>query len=510
MNDFFDELSEGDIQLRDKYQFELKSEYSPIPGAKQNLYTSEFFIFVPSALQINPGTYTKKQFYFDQTNFIRLKTPRATLKELYNNSDPQAPLQRIYKLSQKKLNGEFEEVLKELKLYANIVRSSLRTKVSMLLDHLKHAEARSDFAVVGEEISEMVEDLTKIRQSFLGMRGRLGSVWDTKKGHEYWRYIDEFLSRTIEDYLSGLLVVMREAKRRSLNSADREIRQLIKNEVEYREQVQEKSTFADDPEKQREYEVYRRSLLKKFAYDALFLKVSRKKPSAPFKQFSAAVAAGLAMFFYVAMLSYYGFTTILIDSTAFIAISVFLYILKDRMKEGLRSFSSRFFSKYFPDYKTKIETPDGKTTLGVLKESFGFLSGEDIPSDINEIRNTEFHTELEEMERREECLYFRKEITLKPKMHEFAGQYYELNDIFRYNISRYLMKAGDSYKERLELNIENKDVQEIRCPKVYHINIIMREIRMGIGGQEHHEIKKVRLVLDKEGIKRIENVEGSS
>ncbi len=57
-----EELGEGDIHLRDKFQFEVKSEYSPIPGRATNTYTIEYFFFIPNALQINKHTYLKKHF----------------------------------------------------------------------------------------------------------------------------------------------------------------------------------------------------------------------------------------------------------------------------------------------------------------------------------------------------------------------------------------------------------------------------------------------------------------
>ena len=46
MDKFIRELESEDIHLRDKWQFELKSELFPLPNSQKNNYTQEFFIFI--------------------------------------------------------------------------------------------------------------------------------------------------------------------------------------------------------------------------------------------------------------------------------------------------------------------------------------------------------------------------------------------------------------------------------------------------------------------------------
>lgn len=84
IEDIWNELIEGEIHVRDKLQLELKNEFSINPNLKENRYKQEVFLFIPSPLQINPETYSKKQFYLDQTNLIRYKTPYMSLSDLIN------------------------------------------------------------------------------------------------------------------------------------------------------------------------------------------------------------------------------------------------------------------------------------------------------------------------------------------------------------------------------------------------------------------------------------------
>lgn len=507
MVDFYDELIEGDIHLRDKFQFELKSEYLPHPSLERNTYTLEFFFFIPAALQINRDTYTKEQFYYDQTNFIRLKTPGLSFQELIDASQERSPLHRIKVLYQSTSPVDEERVIEELKLYANIVRSAIRNRVRDFLDELKRANGNGPeaFLTIGREVVRFCEESQALRRTFLKWQEEMNARWQQGRLSEYCRYIDEFVSSVSERYSAGLLQDLAMRNRPELLPAQEALAELIAWESTHRAQRHERSPFADDPERRWEYTVYRGGLLKKFVFEALFLSLTRKEPMKTLQQVMAAVAAGLAMLFYVLFLSFYSVNPVW-DSTAFIVLSVLLYVLKDRLKEGIKNISSKLAVGWFPDYRTQIRTPNDQILLGYLNEYFMFLPPSKVPPEILEIRNTRFHTELEKARRMETLLYFKKEVTLLPQLVKQGDYIYELNDIFRYNLSRFLLKASDPFKDQLVYDPDSHQVQVVKGPKVYHINIIMRKSFTGPDHQPVVEYKKYRIVLDKDGIKRIEKV----
>lgn len=505
MTDFYEELSEGDIHIRDKFQFELKSEYSPLPTLGKNTYSLDFYFFVPLALQINKETYTKQQFYYDQTNFIRLKTPGLSLKELGEPAGNQATLGHIRALYESGEAVDEDRAVEDMKLYANIVRSAVRNRVRLLLEELRRLSDPTLLAGMAQEILQFCQEMQQMRKGYLEWQDELSSRWQQGRMYEYSQYIDEFISNISERYSAGLLQELASRNSAELASARKALVGLISSEVEHRKQRRERSPFAEDPEKKMEYAVYRGGLLKKFVFQALFLSLHRKEPMKTFQQAAAAFAAGLAMAFYLYFLSFHSVNPVL-DSTAFIVISVLLYVLKDRLKEGLKNFSSKLASGWFSDYRTLICTPNGEMTLGYLKERFSFLKPEQIPKEILNIRNTQFHTELERARRLESVFCFSKEVVLFPQLAEQGGHYYELNDIFRYNISRFLLKASDPYKEQLVYDQESEQVMAVKGPKVYHINIIIRKRWLNQKREEQVEYKKCRIVLDKDGIKRIEKV----
>jgi hypothetical protein len=501
--DLDDELGDGDIHLRDKFQFEVKSEYSPIPGHANNHYTIEYFFFIPSALHVNRHTYAKKQFYYDQMSLIRLKTPHVPLSELSDLDDPHSPLAHITQLYKQASPPNEKAILRELKLYANMVRSVIRDRSQYLAEALRHPTLKSS-AHIYSDIRQLCSEIAALRTSYHEFLHRFAPGWHNSRLDDYGHYIDEFVSLAVETHLTLLLKELQSIRDPEAAETAKEVTEKILWEGRHREATKEKSPFSDDPEKNREYFVYRSGLLKKFVWEALFLSISRKEPAKPFREFVAVMAAGIAMLMYLGFLTWQT-GGIFVNSTAFIILAVFLYIIKDRLKDGIKNLSATFAARWFPDYRTDIETPDGEMKLGYLKEYFSFLGPKEIPQEIFLIRNTGFHTELERAERLESALYYKKDVTLysEPERHK---QTPEINDIFRFNILRFLLKASDAYKDHLEVDPKTGKLHTIRVPKVYHINIIMRRSFYDKEGKRCSDLRKFRIVADKEGIKRIEKV----
>lgn len=502
MTDFYDELFEGDVHIRDKFQIELKSEYPAKLEKAKITYLLDFYFFIPNSLQISKETYSKQQFYYDETNLIRLKTPGFSLSELADPDNLKSPLAHVRLSYQREERIEEATVTEELKLYANIVRSALRERARGLLEELKQVrEGGSSAEETGAQIIQFCQQLASLRTLYIEWQEALQPHWQQGKLTEYSQYIDEFVSNIAERYLAGLLQEVTAQHLTALAPAEEALIKSIARETNHRAQRKERSPFAEDPDKHWEYAVYRGGLLKKFVFEALFLTLTRDEPAQTFQHITAALAASLAMLFYLYFLSFHSLNPVL-DSTAFVILSVVLYAAKDRLKEGLKNLSTKWVAGWFPDYRTTIRIPNKDLVLGYLKEYFSFLSSDKVPADIAEIRNTHFHTELEQAKRLESVIHFRKEVILIPHLEHHKERAYDLNDIFRYNISRFLLKASDPYKEQLIYDPFSKQVQVVKVPKVYHINIILRKKTEG----EQVRYQNYRVVVDKEGIKRIEKV----
>jgi len=77
-----------------------------------------------------------------------------------------------------------------------------------------------------------------------------------------------------------------------------------------------------------------------------------------------------------------------------------------------------------------------------------------------------------------------------------------LNDIIRYDIHPYLRKMADPVEKQLFLDIAQ--LKTIGTQRVYHINFVSRYT--SISPQYERIYKHIRLVLNRNGIKRIEPI----
>lgn len=505
MHKFEKELYEGQIQIRDKLQFELKSDFIPLATRKHNVFTQEFYFFIPNALQINHDTYLSSDFYRDCTNFLRYKTPQFRLRDLLSETNIQSPLYRLKALTDSTQSDTVLATMEdELKLYGNIVRSAIRGRVRVLVKKLSSGQAEKEKEAVVNEILALVEEINLLKSAF----HRLSSVYVERYPEgpvtEQFGYVDNFLTNVVDYQLTGLIETLQQ---RSFSEIDKVMKPLcnaISSQlpliVPSNEDEMAVSSLME------EYFLYQRNILNKFILDALHLNVSRTSLKIRYGQIFSGIAAGVAMLLYLLFFIWQG-TIFVIDSAPFIIATVVLYIIKDRIKEWMKLFYHSAASNYFPDYRTKIRTPSGKHTIGILKESCFFIEPDRLPADVATSRNTEFHVVLEAFKRPETVMYYKKEADIKGSIYRGKKtRRYQLNNIFRFNIHRFLEKAGNPYHNYIVLDKDTDHLVEKLLPKVYHVNIIMKNSFLDQLGAPKVEVQKFRLVLDKEGIKRIEQV----
>ena len=504
LGDFFEEIHEGEIHLRDKYQLELKSEYSPAQNRGEPSYTSEFFLFIPSQLQINSDFYNKNQFYRDVTSLIRYKTPMISLDEIIDPHNIRSPLNVLEQ--QMGIDGhvELKDALFEFKLLGNIIRSQLRNRVRDITQSLAnmHQDNIPQIILMIDHLCSNISDVKKVLKRF---SHPFFSVELHKPMRSAWEYTNEFLSVTLEHYLSNLLDVIRRLDYKEFAHVDEKLCTLIKNEEDFRKRKKLGTQFDPKDSEALSKAIYRISLLNKYIFDVLFLVIKRKEPSKRFTHIAASVAAGLAMSVYLILFTMQG-KDFVIDSTAFIVFSVLLYIIKDRLKEGLRALSLRLASKFFPDYTSMIQTPDSQETIGQLSEYFSFIENGNIPSDIKKVRENGFRDELDSIKRQENVIYYRKDVNIWPTAVKANKRLKKVNDIFRYNMSQYLLKASNATDIYPFFNPETENIEEINCSRVYHINIILKKTYIIQGNKKRIAFDRFRVILDKEGIKRVEKL----
>jgi len=507
MDNFWEDFETGEIHQRDKWQFELKSDFIPSPSQENNVFIQEFFIFIPSSLQINDQTYSKARFYEDQTNLIRFKTPEFSFDELLNPRATNSPLIRLKEYERPLLDDEDQIAFeREVKLFANVFRSTLRDEAHKLIQHFVNASTAEELQRIHEDIEQLLFKAEKAIESYQKEEKALRYFRKSEDDEKLFGYVSDFLSISLNYSLSALLESIRKRRLPEMQNLDETLCKILQREKKYRETRQLEPAQLQEDSPQNESILYQSGLLNKFFIDVLLLNTSRAAIDQKYHKIIGGFAAAIAMSVYVLLFVWQG-AIFVINSEPFILLTVLLYVLKDRLKDELKAISFNQAFRWFSDYKTEIVAPSGQFIIGELKESFSFIDEKKVPAEIKKVRSQEFHSYLETISRPERVIYYKKTINIFQNTHRKAPpRLNALNIIFRYDIHRFLTKASDPYEPRAALDGETLELTHHMLPKIYHINIILKNSLVLPDGTTQEELRKFRLVIDKDGIKRVENI----
>lgn len=508
MDKLWEDFETGEIHVRDKWQFELKSEFVPVPSKSESVFTQEFYIFIPNSLQINDQTYSKARFYEDQTNLIRYKTPEFSFLQLTDTHHLASPLARLRKFKVKSSSPEEKLALeKELKLFANIFRSTLGKNAHRIVEKLQKPLDSASLIAIKQAILELIEHVQRTLGLYYDEAYKLTSIWDDTPSLKLFGYVRDYISIALNNSLAILLEAVRRHHEPAFQEADELLCRILKAEKKHREEKNLEPLQIHQDSSRNESILYQSGLLNKFFIDVLLLNTSRAAIDQKYRNLIGGVAAAVAMLFYILLFIWQG-AVFVINSEPFVLFTVIIYVLKDRLKDELKTLSFNQAFRWFSDYKTEIISPSGRYVVGELKESFSFIDEKNVPEKIAYMRSREFHTYLETIKRPERVICYKKTITIFQNLNRKSPpRLHGLNNIFRYDIHHFLSKASDPYEPHVTLDSETLELTRSELPKIYHVNMILKNTFARSDSTQEVEFKKFRLVIDKEGIKRVEKME---
>ncbi len=492
------------IKPHDKYQIEIKLDYEVLDDAETQYRIATYF-FIPQTLGISAGTYSKSEFYGDVQNYIRLKTPILNLRDIIEYG--QSPLCHIEQIVERNDWAHREEIDAQLitnfKLLSAILKSAIR-------DHFLLIEERITESVPGSKIHWNIQNLVELYLSGteeISRRYRdLYRVFNLPnvKAAVFTAYTltDESISILIEEGLVEMFqIVSQYLKKETQQMFLEQFNQRAKAETKYRRSRGYDSVLDGDSEN--EAYTYHISVLKKYAASVLHLSTAVRREGRGLEQLLFALAAGLSMIF-ATLIAFYSQNQFGNFTFPFFIALVLAYMLKDRIKElGRYLFATQLQTRLY-DRRIDIRTQNGKHKLGVLREKMTFVQESDVPKPVLRARNKDLFSELDNDGRGETIICYTKDIVLYRKAFERvfanAAQITGLNDIIRYDIRPFLRKMAEPVYERPYL--KDGQLQMAECHKVYHVHLVSRYRALHPQKQKLH--RHVRLVLNQEGIKRID------
>ena len=485
-------MIEETVKIHDKFQFELKFTYQFKENLHKKKYSVDTYIFIPKSLGVGPGYYSKNDFYHDIQSYIRLKTPVILLKNI--SGDINSPMAKLKRSIERLVSGlddkKSSDYIYRLKMFCSIFRSALRDEMSFVSKQQTNKD-------IEFHLRSYLENSLKVLEEFRELRNLVNVSTIPDKYFLMYLYADEYLSLQINEYRHELYEFLVRSGHKKADDYMENILKIAKEEITSRKNAGYPSIPTDNSDN--EMIIYRRNALKKFVGSVLFLGIKTAREGIVIEQMLFGLSAAIAMAFATGVAFYYRKSFQDLTMTFFM-ILVVSYIFKDRMKELLRNYISVNLQKYFFDHKTKIYSNSGHR-IGILRENFSFIKNNSIPKQIVDVRRKDFMAGVDEALFGENVMLYKKQILLfsdkfKTVFPDF--QINVINDIIRMDISSFLGKM-DNPEEDVFIP-KKSEYHRIIGSRVYHINLIIKySIDDGTS-----LINRFRLILNRNGIKRIE------
>ena len=481
------------IRIRDLHQFEIKLHYPLSRESASTTYDLECYIFIPHSLGMHRANYSKAKFYDDLHTHIRFKTPSISLTGIVAGQD--SPLAKLeasaIPLQDGDHRADFGAFEYRLKLFSCILQSSLRDFV-IFFGETAEPDDRSRL------VQKYLRDVVAITDAYRALRARIFLPAVPSQARAIYAFGDEYVSLLVERNSYDVLGHLRDVDPSALGKSQRKIMDLVAHEVHYREDRRYPSIPTDESDN--EELIFRRNVLKKYMHTVLFLNTRTQEEGRVIEHGLFGLAAGASMLFATVVLflsqSFYGPLTL----PVFLALVVG-YMFKDRIKEMLRVYFSRKVSSVLFDHKTRVYS-DPRHPIGQCRESVDFVDEAKVPDRIVKIRDRDHITEIESDWVSEDVLRYRKRIKLSSQAITSAYRDIDtdgINDIMRLNVAEFTRRMGNPRKELYVL--EKDDYRRVKAERVYHLNMVLR-----YGGEDGVRYKRLRIVLNRRKIKRIETV----
>jgi hypothetical protein len=326
------------------------------------------------------------------------------------------------------------------------------------------------------------------------------------------RNADEYMSLVLEEQLSRLVDSLQEthplpgsgfASRCQLR-----IRELAGEDAAYRYKY---GYLALSEGERGDYFSYRSSQLKKAVQQALYLDPRSVQVDTFQRNAVGAVAAALAATWAMAAQLPGSFANASgTAKLALLALPVLAYVGKDRIKTISNDYLSKRLRRYDHTFDLTGET---LATLGLgmlrarIHESMRFQRVQELPADVVDLRTSQRTVRTSEIAT-EEVIHHRKSVFLSSS-DEAAKlpEGYSVRDILRLNVRHFLVRLDEPVEEARYFDWRKESFSVARLPKVYHLNVVVKTRREWEGGASLEQLDRIRVVLNKEGIVRVELVE---
>lgn len=494
------------LQAESNFTFDLRprTDDEDVREFKIDLY-----LHLPSSMGINSSNFNASQFFRHRTSYYRVRAPQYQLLRTIEPAEFRLETadryfdEHLSSIDRRRLS---KKVVQEVRLFGNFLHTELK-KIRTKLTHRKRISNPSRRAHLADSLTHRTELLWAFRKRYMGPIRKERYLLDDEVIRAF-SLTDEYLSYRLE----LVLLQARETMEERLD----ELNQLLERECQYRKsnELLVLSSEEKDPVLFEAF-TYRLGLLKKYMGEALFLNLKSVKKDRLYKNYAAAVGAGLAAT--VAGLAEQQRVQYLTGNDSglrlafLIGVAVVAYIFKDRVKDLSKEYFNSRLKERLPDESYRLShtsyTSKGRKKvrrLGEVSEYFRFLK--DVPADVAYLR-TLGQARASDPKRRENVMHMGRRFSFELRSPKHRKLFPLLKNVHRIDISPFLSKL-DNPTVPISYFDSDGSAMTAQAPKVYHINIVIRyEVKFGEGDASRRvDYERYRLVVNKNGIVRMEKV----
>lgn len=495
--------AEGDLERHDRYTFEAKIDYVPDPAVRRNTYLLSFYFFVPGSLKINRQTYSKAEFYNDIYTYIRFRTPRFTLEELLDPGNDASPLSRLERTLGRLGAGArpeplYRTLMYELRLLATVHKTSFRSELRPIVSSLESRSGKS------REVAERTRRLIALSDELLGrlseIRNSLEPFPIPRELEETYTFACDYIGIVLQDGFTLLIDRYRKDGGKRTKTVVERLVSRVEREIKRR--TANGSPLVRDTESDNEDFTYWEGILKRYFQSVLFLEIKDRRQAQTALQVFYAIAAGVAMLLSL-LLGFWIGSVFRQESVGFIFALVLAYMVKDRIKDGIRLYSNRLIRMLFHDRKLTISDPSNSEPIGTITEHMRFVPDREVPDDVRKARTAGNLSLIEAQGKREEIIVYEKAVSLDTGRMDARSGREAVHDIIRFNVRNFIQYADDPVKFERVWHPASGRIKRAACSKVYHLNLIIKIETPSGSTKEQVAFKHVRVILNQDGILRV-------
>jgi hypothetical protein len=262
----------------DRYQIELKLDYELGKGERTH-YRISTYIFFPISLGINEESYSKSEFYRDVKNYIRIKTPIVSLRDLHESD--LSPLSAVKHIVQEanwyQDDDSNERLVNALKLFGAMFKSTLREHLNLVEKRLQTAKTKGKIHTMVENlVDEFIHQSGQISNRYRSLYAELNLPIVREETFLAYTLVDEYISLLIEESATELFrLVSQHYEKAHQSQCLEDLGQIV--EMERRHRLAHGYGSILKPGDGNEVYAFRASVLKKYVSSILHLSTDAQR-----------------------------------------------------------------------------------------------------------------------------------------------------------------------------------------------------------------------------------------